>query len=63
MALVSTALEVTDTIYNESQPPKVKAYNKLSKYVLRTIRESLKDQKSDNTIDKEMMRKQIKQSF
>jgi uncharacterized membrane protein len=60
---VSTALEVTDKIYDETQPPKVKAYNRLSKYVLKIIKESLKDSKSKHDIDKKKIRQQIRESF
>lgn len=62
-ALVSMALEVTNKIYDETKSPKVKAYNKLSIYVLKITKELLKDLKPNNNIDTKMMLKQIEQSF
>jgi uncharacterized protein YjbI with pentapeptide repeats len=63
LSVVSIALDVTEKIYEETQPPKVKAYNRLSKYVLRITKESLKDLKPENDIDTRMIPKQIQISF
>jgi hypothetical protein len=63
LSLISIALEVTNKVYDESQPPKVKAYNRLSKYVLKITKKLLKDMKPENEIDKGMIEKQINSSF
>jgi uncharacterized protein YjbI with pentapeptide repeats len=63
LSVVSIALDVTEKIYDETQPAKVKAYNKLSRYVLKITKELLKDLKSKNDIDTRMILEQIQISF
>jgi hypothetical protein len=63
LALVSVALEVTDKVYDQLQTPKEKVYNRLSKYVLKIMNESLKDLKSDSYIDRKTMEQRMEESF
>ena len=59
-AIVSIALEITEQMSKEAKSQKEIAYNSLSKYVLKTIKKSLKEYP---IIDKEKIQKQISGSF
>jgi hypothetical protein len=63
LAIVSTALEITENVHDRMMSQKEKAYNRLSKYVLKTIKESLKGCQPDSYIDRNKISQQISDSF
>ena len=52
LALLSIALDITKKISDETRAPKIQAYNRLSKYVLKITYDVLKDVNFENKPDK-----------